>query len=428
MKLLEKLYNQKIITSIYVLLPIIEIITSYMITNMEITVTPGIIYKTLFLLYGVSYLILVDKKYRKTNCIMLGLFGVMMILHTVITIESFTIAAIFVKISQSLKYLCFPIVLWFLYRYIQNGNKLDIKTIMICAIIYGGTMIIGWITGTYMPTYNTRPDAGHSGWIYSGNELSSILSMFYPIIIYYTARYKNKLGIMALFLTTYGLLAIGTKTAFLALIISILAFLIFGIIKFKKQIGKNLVFIMSILVITIMGVFTYFPTLTEIAERVNIAKSEVEETISKENQQSEIVDNFVFNGRTQFLDIQQKKFDQVSIPQKMFGLNGEDKPANENKEYKLIERDFHDLIITYGVIPTILYFIPFAIIGVSFALRFFKNFKKEFNTYNFSLGVSIMMTLGVAYIVGHVLLVPTVTIFLCFVLAKLHDESEVIDE
>ena len=59
---------------------------------------------------------------------------------------------------------------------------------------------------------------GISGWIYSGNELSAMMSLFYPIVIYYAAKYKSLSFMFILAVMTYGLLVIGTKTALIGLI------------------------------------------------------------------------------------------------------------------------------------------------------------------------------------------------------------------
>lgn len=424
MNLLQKLYNKKIVICFYILLPIIEIITSYVVENLNISITPGMIYKTLFILYGVVFLIFLDKEYRKKNLIMLGILGIGIILHTIVTVEAFTIAALFTKATQLLKYICFPIALWFLYRYVKTGNKLDIKILVYVSAIYGTMMILAFITGTYMPTYPSKPDAGHSGWIYSGNELSTLFAMFYPIVIYYLAENKNKLCIFTAVVSTYGLLAIGTKTALLALIITLIAFALWGVLKIKENIGRNFLFIVIILVITVLVTATYFPTLTEVGVKISKAEK-ITENIEDENEQKEqLINSFIFNGRSEYLKEQDELWKNSGFTQQLFGLAGENKPVDANNKYTIIERDFHDLVITYGIIPTIIYFIPMITVLSEFAIRFIRNIKKEFNTYNFTLGVVIVMMLGVAYIVGHTLLVPTVTVFLALVMANLNPMEE----
>ena len=48
---LQKIYSSKVVQAIFIILPFIEIITSYMVLNTDFPITLGVIYKTLFLLY-----------------------------------------------------------------------------------------------------------------------------------------------------------------------------------------------------------------------------------------------------------------------------------------------------------------------------------------------------------------------------------------
>lgn len=424
MSFLQKLYNKKIVICFYILLPIIEIITSYVVENLNTAITPGMIYKTLFILYGVVFLLIIDKEYRKNNLILLGTIAIGMVLHTIVTTENLTIGMLLTKATQILKYICFPIALWFLYRYIKRGNKLDIKILVIVSAILGTMMVLAIITGTDMPTYLSTPSAGHSGWIHSGNELSTIFAMLYPIVIYYLAKNKNKLGIYAVIVSSYGLLAIGTKTALLALIITLITFGIWGIIKVKEDIGKNYIFIILMLILVILTTTTYFPTLAGINKKIATAEEMTVETEENSDHKEKLIDNFVFSGRSEYLKEQLDIWCKSGIDEKLFGLAGENKPVNDDNKYAIIERDFHDLVITYGIVPTIVYFVPMIIVLLEFAIRFFKNIKQEFNTYNFTIGIVIAMMLGVAYIVGHTLLVPTVSILLALVIANLNSVEE----
>ena len=139
-------------------------------------------------------------------------------------------SALMNKAVSMTKYMCLPVTLFFLYRYLKNGNEFSLKTLVYSAGIYATAILISAITGTALPTYDTAPERGISGWIYSGNELSAMMSLFYPIVIYYAAKYKSLSFMFILAVMTYGLLVIGTKTALIGLIGAILGILIFSII------------------------------------------------------------------------------------------------------------------------------------------------------------------------------------------------------
>ena len=59
---LQKIYSSKVVQAIFIILPFVEFITSYMVLNVDFPITLGVIYKTLFLIYGLGYLIFVDKE------------------------------------------------------------------------------------------------------------------------------------------------------------------------------------------------------------------------------------------------------------------------------------------------------------------------------------------------------------------------------
>ena len=80
---LQKIYSSKVVQAIFIILPFVEFITSYMVLNVDFPITLGVIYKTLFLIYGLGYLIFVDKENRKCNFILLGLFAVTIIANIV---------------------------------------------------------------------------------------------------------------------------------------------------------------------------------------------------------------------------------------------------------------------------------------------------------------------------------------------------------
>ena len=52
---LQKIYSSKVVQAIFIILPFVEFITSYMVLNIDFPITLGVVYKTLFLIYGLVY-------------------------------------------------------------------------------------------------------------------------------------------------------------------------------------------------------------------------------------------------------------------------------------------------------------------------------------------------------------------------------------
>ena len=94
---LQKIYSSKVVQAIFIILPFVEFITSYMVLNIDFPITLGVVYKTLFLIYGLVYLIFVDKENRKWNYILLGLFAVTILANVILTVSSFSMSALMNK-------------------------------------------------------------------------------------------------------------------------------------------------------------------------------------------------------------------------------------------------------------------------------------------------------------------------------------------
>lgn len=431
---LQKIYSSKVVQAIFIILPFVEFITSYMVLNVDFPITLGVIYKTLFLVYGLGYLIFVDKENRKWNFILLGLFAVTIIANIVLTLSSFSMSALMNKAVSMTKYMCLPVTLFFLYRYLKNGNEFSLKTLVYSAGIYATAILVSAITGTALPTYDTAPERGISGWIYSGNELSAMMSLFYPIVIYYAAKYKSLSFMFILAVMTYGLLVIGTKTALIGLIVAILGILIFSIIAYvwkRKKIAKSTLIITLILTLTVTIAMPYSPSYKYIEGKINKIINQSKKPEGEVNNPAS-VENLIFNGREKYVYEQKQLAGNASTLELLIGLKDEHRVIDDTGNYTVVERDFHDVKFGYGIIGLGIYLIPIFIIAISFFIRLFKNFKEEFTVRNFCVGLSGLLGIGIAYIVGHVLLAPTVAMFLGAVFIKFNDrqnkEHEIDDE
>ena len=61
----SRLYSPRFIEMFFILFPIIEVLTSILKRNFNVRFSPGIVYKAIFLIYAVIYLVVINKKNRK---------------------------------------------------------------------------------------------------------------------------------------------------------------------------------------------------------------------------------------------------------------------------------------------------------------------------------------------------------------------------
>lgn len=425
--ILERLYSSKIILLFYILLPIVEVLTTFLIINYNTQITPGMIYKSLFTIYSIIYLLLVDKKHKKMNFVIVFSLFLYTTISFFVTISEFTLINILNKIIILSRFICFPIITLFLYRIIKNDIKLNAQTISYSAGIYGFIMFIAGMTGTALPSYSQGLAYGNCGWFYSGNEISNLLSMFYPLLIYYIAKNKTTLSMISLAFVTYGLMVIGTKTSLFALVIVTLTMFIFSsciyIIK-RNNISKNI----SIICI-ILGIFYTFtipatPAYKYMLLRYNDSKNIININ-NKQNNTLNSMDRFIYNGREIDLYKQKKIYLNSSFLEKTFGINDNTKTVTATGDYNIIERDLYDVIFIHGFIGLIVFFIPLFLVFFSFFRHVFNNFKYEINNNKFSIGSSVLIAIGISHIAGHVFLAPGVAMYLAFICVKLSIKEEV---
>ncbi len=182
---IKKIYEPKFVELFYILLPLVEVITTFAILKWDASVTLGMIYKTAFILYSLVYLVFIDERKRSLNKIFIGAFAIISVINIASTMDTYTFGNIARKLIDMSKYICFPITLFFLYKYILNGNKVRLITLVYSATLYATVIFVAGVTGTALPTYGDYIELGQSGWFYSGNEISVLMAMFYSIVIYF---------------------------------------------------------------------------------------------------------------------------------------------------------------------------------------------------------------------------------------------------
>ena len=131
------------------------------------------------------------------------------------------------------------------------------------------------------------------------------------------------------------------------------------------------------------------------------------------------IDHFVFGSRLSFFKKTFNIYLGSNIIQKLFGigyfLNG--------KIIKLVEMDYLDIFLHQGIIGfIIILFTYFKTIFYIFK-SYFKKFKSNFlNIKKSSMIISIIISILCAFLTGHVLATPAVSIFISVILVVYYNE------
>jgi len=406
----EKINKQllgKIMCFIFLLFPIIELLTSLTVINSFSKITIGAIYKTIITILGIIYILFLNKRSRKIYSILVCLVIMLDIVCFVVTTDIWIKTNLIRKIREVLKFVTFPVMVLFFICYTKNGNKIPIHAIILSTITYALVMIIAGWTGTANPTYGSI-QYGHTGWYYSANELGILFGIAFPFIIAYVIKSKSFASVIACGLCVYGLLSVGTKAGLLSLIIAILSLAVFCIVLFvirKTDLAKTASLVLLFL---ILGFAIVFP----VSAANNHLKEQYTNKLTRESQEFE---NFIYSGREEKLEEQGQKYLDATLLEQLFGLKDSTKTV-ENGKFKLVERDYYDILFNFGITGLFVYIFILAYVLISLVIAVIKSFKNKCNMDVFAAGVSILITVSAAHICGHVFSIPTIGIYLSAIL------------
>lgn len=207
---LENFYKEKVLSVVFLLFPIIELITSLMIVHGAFKITIGAIFKTIIVVFSIIYILFVNKKKEKIYIISLLIIFITMSVSLVVTTDILSISNLIRKIPMVLRFLTFPVMTVFFICYYKNGEKIPIHTLILGTVFYAIVMLIAGWTGSANATYENM-SYGHTGWYYSANELGILFSIALPFAMGSVIKNKSFSSIVACILCIYGTLCVGTK-------------------------------------------------------------------------------------------------------------------------------------------------------------------------------------------------------------------------
>ncbi|WP_019154272.1 O-antigen ligase family protein [Robertmurraya massiliosenegalensis] len=402
--------------------------------------------RAIVIVIGFVYLLSYPKKKIKwITIIYILLLGVFMTLHI---LNNYMVKAPY-HLMQELTYAvksAYVVEMLIVYAllFISISKKWDWqrivqRNIFINMLVIGVVMLLATLTGTGKLSYNTYenwtnlPTEGHSGWFYSANDLGAIFAIgFTGMIIYMMNQKSTKLKwflIPLLLLIIWAMLEVGTKVglgaAILVLAIGAIISFVYAIIK--RETWTNL----FIAIIGLVFVFAYLPY-SPVGKNINISYykevekesidpiNEIEEPNEIEQPEFEFdtedLPKRLLSGRDRFLANVKEDWNEAPVSQKLFGLGP---GGNYQESIKIIEIDYFDWYYSYGLLGSILLFLPlfyFAFKILHSLIRF--KFKQTSPTL-LMVGVSVCLSLGIAGFAGHILLNPASGIYFAIFYAYL---------
>lgn len=403
----NKIYN-KYLPLLILIQPLFDCITSIMV-HFNYNVTLGVILKVLILFLSVLYLLFFDKSNRKINIIMLSILFIFSIMNIICNKDIIELK-LFEYTNYLFKYLYLVIMLYFFLRWTKNNENLNLSKLRIPMAIISIIFIAAFLTNTSFNSYSNNR-RGICGWFNSANELGALVSLLYPISIYnaFHNSDKKKIDIVLFIMCSIMLILIGTKACFLSFILILLSYIIYRLLTLKKH-----KFNYQIVLVLLILVFPFF-FFKEIPAVYNTKMKMEAKKIEKLNKES--ASTIILSGRDKFQKKVEDNRQNIDILSEFFGKSY----LKKNGAILIVERDPLDIRYMYGIIGISIFIILLINIYYKVIKFFFKNFLNNF--YDISIVmclISISLTLVISYISGHVLLSPSVSTYLIFLISYLY--------
>ena len=277
--------------------------------------------------------------------------------------------------------------------FINLEKPIDIKYYIACFTTYLLLVFIPNILNIGFNSYEIAK-VGQVGWFNSANEISTILSILTPILIAYLMTKKNKiLSVLYLIIILITFFSIGTKVPILSLAIICGFYLLYSLYKLiRKKDTKKITFILTGLFIIIISTAILLPK-TSFYKNIKIHLEYLEvDNIVEIFTDTELIDHFLLGSRLKLLSQNIKTYKESSTVEILLGIGA---------EHRQSEMDFFDIFINYGIIG-------FALIATILIILIIKQKPK----YTTNTKLSLLLAITIAFLSGHVLVSPAVSIFI----------------
>lgn len=354
-----------------------------------------------FLLFTI--MMLFKQKRAKIYLSLISLYG---LIHLTLLYFLKDPSSLSMELSYLIKTIYFPIVFLFAKNVIQNTTYINVM--LINQLIINLVMIVAGITQTGKRTYEMLAKQGHTGWFFSGNELSVILMIGLAIILLKllttTKKKISYLLILLLITQITNMMIVGTKVSLFSI------FILLGIatiLAFKKPANKKLATTLLLLFFAVYFIFPATPAGQNTLRLVNEPK-----TNQTTDQDSDQVIDQMLSGRRDFLVNNIAQYQQAPLALKSFGLGY---GGLYKEQPKLVEMDGFDWLFGFGLIGMLILIYPLLV----FAIEIIAQLNWRFTKQQQIILTAILLTLGSAFTAGHVLSAPAVSIYLILLLISL---------
>ena len=393
--------NISLILRIFLYLqPAIDLVTGVMINYLNINITIGMIIRFLFLLFVIYFYVFVKKNNSKYKLIYLIGVALFVIVFSALIIVNKDIHVLGFELTNILKVFYFPMLISVVEK---EDIKVEINDLVYVGIIYLSLISVSNIFNLSYNSY-TQGKIGSVGLFNSGNEISAILSIITPFMVYYLFNKNNNyIKVLISLLIIFNYFTIGSKIVIIALILSIIFNLVLFLKKNKIGATKMIVSALSVIILICLGI--YLIPKTNFYYNIKLHLNFLGINSFNDVFTYGFINRFIFSDRLSYLVDTNNIFLSSNILSKLFGVGFITNYATDLVSTKLIEMDLFDIFYRVGIVGFIIFIIPII-----------KNIKELINDKNAIVIFSVILALLISILVGHTLIAPSVSILLLYVI------------
>ena len=384
-KYLDKNISKIILIFIF-LQPIIDLLTSISINYLHLTISVGIVVRSLFLVLIIYYYVFIRKISKKQLMYLLGIlvFSLSFIIFIYLSKEPMGS-----NIVSLVKYLYFIILLILID---SKDLKISKRNLFYIALIYILLIFVPRMLSLDFNSYR-EGNIGSVGIFNSGNEINAILVFLLPI--YLTNLLKEQsLAYRLIFFAVMAYVSLLTGTKVL-----LFFFLLITLIKILPETKKlsNKAKIVSLIGVGITcALLVILIPKTNFYHNIVLSLEYNNINSFKDIFSYNFLNNVIFHERLTFLVNNFNIYINSGIRSILFGIG----LTSNSILLKEVEMDLYDILITFGIIGTLLLIIP--------VIKYLLSLNKQ----DKDLIIGTIFLLIVSIISGHVLLSPAVSIYL----------------
>ena len=406
--------NNKFVTTLFILYPLIDLLTALQVRYFSFPISIGIVVRGLIIL--MLFGMVVFKSNSKYRMLTISYFILLMVYGGIYFLTK--LDTNFIKEAINiLKMFSLPTILVLLLNfYDEIGiDKRSIKNVIyINGYVFALILTIALITRTGNLSYPVKYHlAGYMGYFYAANEISAIAVLLFPFMY---EKISNSIFFKIVgMISAIVFLMIGTKTVLIGISLTTIYYMVVSLIKKKNRI-LYFGFMVAILV------FAYFsPAYQNIVTRHNRINENLvikEETLLAYNTDDKSDKDIISSGRDEFLKANNKVYKNSHLDEKLFGI------GYTRYDVRLVEMDLCDIFYRGGIVGLIIYVMPFIYLGIFVVKKVFKKINLTISNCYLSLGFGMLL----AMLSGHVLVSPAVNIYLALIMLLLLTEFNYLND